>query len=112
MAGALLTNASRLMCPHGGQVVIVSAGKALAGAPVGTVASHADTFSIVGCTFTLPGPKPSPCVAIEWMTYEQRLKVGSGFALSEGSVGICKADTGAPQGKVIVAMTQPEVAAQ
>jgi hypothetical protein len=46
------------------------------------------------------------------MTYEQRLKVGSGFALSEGSVGICKADTGAPQGKVIVAMTQPRVSAK
>jgi hypothetical protein len=109
MPGPLLTVASKLICPHGGQVMIVSSNKALAGAPL---VSHKDTFTIVGCTFTLPGPKPSPCMSIEWMTYESKIDVGSGFALSTGSVGICKADTGAPQGKVIVTTTQPGVSAK
>ena len=48
MAQSLITAASTLQCPHGGQVQIVSAnGKVRAGAAVALVS---DTFTISGCT--------------------------------------------------------------
>ena len=75
MAGAALTTASVLMCPHGGSVSIVSANTRAkaAGAPIATAS---DTFMIAGCAFTLPGPTPSPCMQVQWIVPAMRLKAG------------------------------------
>ena len=107
MAGPSLTAASTLLCPHGGQVTIIPANvRAMAGgAPIATAA---DTFLVAGCAFTLPGPVPSPCVSVQWIVPGLRLKAG-GPALDAGSVGLCLAATGAPQGPVSVVATQPGV---
>lgn len=107
MAGPSLTAASTLLCPHGGQVAIISANvRAMAGgAPIATTA---DTFLVAGCTFTLPGPTPSPCVRVQWLVPGLRLKAG-GQALDAGSVGLCLAATGAPQGPVTIVATQPRL---
>jgi len=108
MAGAALTIASTLLCPHGGSVQIASASpkSSINGA---TLVTKNDTFTIVGCAFQLPGPTPSPCLSIEWVLTEAKVKIGGAATLSTGSVGICKAGSGAPQGKVIVANTQAGV---
>lgn len=108
MAGPSLTAAATLMCPHGGQVVIIpSSPRAMAGgAPIATTA---DTFVIAGCPFTLPGPTPSPCIQVQWIVPDLRVKAGGSQALDAGSVGLCMAATGAPQGPVSVVATQPRV---
>jgi hypothetical protein len=108
MAGPSLTAASTLMCPHGGQVTIIpSNSRAVAGgAPIATTA---DTFVIAGCPFTLPGPTPSPCIQVQWIVPGLRVKAGGGQAVDAGSVGLCIAATGAPQGPVSVLATQPRV---
>jgi hypothetical protein len=108
MAGAALTTASVLMCPHGGSVSIVSANTRAkaAGAPIATAS---DTFMIAGCSFTLPGPTPSPCMQVQWIVPAMRLKAGGAQALDAGSTGLCIAATGAPQGAVIVQNTQSQV---
>jgi hypothetical protein len=108
MAGASLTAASTLMCPHGGLVTIIPANsRALAGgAPMATAA---DAFVVAGCAFTLPGPVPSPCVQVQWIVPGLRVKAGGGPGLDAGSVGLCLGATGAPQGPVLVQSTQPRV---
>jgi hypothetical protein len=107
MAGPCLTAASTLLCPHGGQVTIVPANSraTAGGTPIATIA---DTFVIAGCTFTLPGPTPSPCVRVQWIMAGQRVSAGAP-ALDAGSAGLCLAATGAPQGPVSIVATQPRV---
>jgi hypothetical protein len=108
MAGPSLTAASTLLCPHGGTVTIVPANARamVAGAPLATAA---DQFIVAGCAFTLPGPVPSPCVQVQWIMPGTRVLAGGMPALDASSVGMCLAATGAPQGPVSVAATQPRV---
>jgi hypothetical protein len=108
MAGPSLTAASTLLCPHGGMVAIAPASpRAMAGgAPLVT---SSDVFTVAGCVFTLPGPVPSPCVRVQWIVPAMRVRAGGAQALDTGSVGMCLAATGTPQGPVSVAATQPRV---
>jgi hypothetical protein len=106
MAGQALTVASTLLCPHGGSVQIVAA-TPKASIQGAALVTKNDTFTVVGCPFQLPGPTPSPCLTVEWVATDMMVKVGGGPTLSTSSVGLCKAGTGAPQGTVIVAATQP-----
>ena len=106
MPGLCLTTASALMCPHGGTATIVSANlRAKAGGA--QIVTASDTCVIAGCPFVLPGPVPSPCVQVQWILPAMRLKAGGAQALDQGSVGLCIAATGAPQGPVVVQSTQP-----
>jgi len=110
MAGGTLTTASSLTCPHGGKVIIVAARTVTAGgAPI---VNADDSAQVVGCVFTLPGPTPSPCLTVQWVLPDGRASVGGGKTLSQGSVGLCKAGTGAVQGPVIISATQPKVQTQ
>lgn len=101
----LLTTASSMMCPHGGQVQAVSSNtRANAGAPI---LRGSDTFTIAGCAFTLPPPiGPHPCVTVQWIKSNLRSKAAGDFMLAADSVGLCLAGDQAPQGTVIVASTQ------
>ena len=110
MAGPSVTAASTLMCPHGGTVAIIPASpRAQAGgAPIVTAA---DTFIIAGCTFTLPGPVPSQCVRVQWIVPGMKVKHGGAPALDAGSVGLCLAATGAPQGPVSIQPAQTQTIA-
>jgi hypothetical protein len=105
MAGGMLTADATLTCPHGGKVVITPASPRAqgGGAPVATTA---DGFAIAGCTFTLPGPVPSPCVRVQWILPGQRVRRAGAQVLYADSTGLCLAATGLPQGKVTVQMTQ------
>lgn len=103
---ALLTANSTMMCPHGGTVTAVPGStKAVADAPV---LRMSDTFTIAGCSFAI-GPVPSPCVTVQWVQSAQRVQVDGDFVLNESSVGLCQAATQAPQGSVLIAVTQPTV---
>jgi hypothetical protein len=106
MAGAALTLASVLMCPHGGTVqALGEPSKAMArGAPL---LSSAASYTITGCPFQLPGPTPSPCLSVEWLLTDSSVKVSGAPTLSTSSVGLCKAASGAPQGTVVVAYAAP-----
>jgi hypothetical protein len=100
-----LTTQSSLSCPHGGTIIGTPKAPKVSfgGAPALT---KGDSFQIIGCSFTLPGGKPSPCMTIEWVTTDSKFQTGDQSTLSEASVGLCKADTGAPQGSVSVSSTQ------
>lgn len=111
MADPLITSASTLQCPHGGQVQIVSANtRAQAGAAIALVS---DTFTVSGCPFQIPAavPIPSPCILVQWIAPNVRTRVGGQPTLSHGSVGLCIGATGAPQGPVQVIASQPRARA-
>jgi hypothetical protein len=68
-----------------------------------------DVMTIAGCAFTLPGPKPSPCVTIQWSGPAQKVKVNGTAVLLQTSVGLCKSPEGAPQGPATVSGVQTKV---
>ncbi len=100
MSSPLLLQSTLVLCPHGGAAQAVpSQANARARTPV-MVAG--DTHVVAGCPFTLPGPKPSPCVRIEWSAEAQHVSVGGARALTHASVGRCLSPEGAPQGPATI----------
>jgi hypothetical protein len=106
MAG-LLTTSSQLTCPHGGMVTIVSVDtrSRAAGSPI---VRSGDTFTVAGCSFTLPAGPPHPCVRVQWLQPATQNHAGGDFALTEQSVGMCLAADQAPQGTVQIVAAQPK----
>jgi hypothetical protein len=100
-----LTTASSLLCPHGGTITGTPAeGKVtFDGAPALT---SGDSFQIAGCAFALPSGTPSPCLTVEWSVSDRKTMIDDVATLSDASVGLCKAGSGAPQGSVVIASTQ------
>ncbi len=103
----LLTRSSVMMCPHGGQVQVVTSNTRTK-ANGDFLLRASDTFTIVGCPFVL-GIPPHPCVRVQWVVPTLRSKSGGDFHLNDSSVGLCLAADQAPQGTVIVVVTQPRV---
>jgi hypothetical protein len=107
---ALLNTASTLMCPHGGTVQIISANTTTqVGGAYAALAS--DTFVIAGCPFMI-GPVPSPCVQVNWVQPAAQSQVNGTPTLTEASVGLCVAATGAVQGPVTIVVAQPQISGQ
>ncbi|MFD9452426.1 hypothetical protein ACFWBC_04940 [Streptomyces sp. NPDC059985] len=97
--GGLLTTASTLSCPHGGQVTAIAsqARTRLGGAPV---VLATDTFVISGCPFVPVSPQP--CVLVQWQLPAARGSAAAAPTLTRDSVGFCVAANGAVQGGVLV----------
>ncbi len=110
MAGKSITVNSTLQCPHGGMVQIIPT-NTRATAESGFIATIADTFVISGCPFVIPAvvPIPSPCVMVQWIVADTRVKVNGSPTLSQSSVGLCLSAVMLPQGPVIVANTQQKM---
>jgi hypothetical protein len=104
-----LTSASVMTCPHGGKVVPVP-GNLRSRAGAAALLRAADRFTVVGCPFTLPGPTYSPCLSVDWLRADPRAGGAGGGLLTTASVGICRAGSGAPQGRVQVVATQARIA--
>lgn len=106
----LLNSSSMMMCPHGGQVQIITSNtRTKAGGDF--LVRSSDTFLITGCPFNLGGP-PHPCVKVQWVVTALRSKSGGDFHLNESSVGLCLAADQVPQGPVQIVMAQPKVSGQ
>jgi len=110
MPGNTLNINSTLQCPHGGTVQIISTNTRVK-ADGAFAAMATDTFIISGCPFQIPAvvPIPSPCVTVQWIVPDTRVRANGNFTLSQGSTGICMAATGLPQGPVVVVNTQAKV---
>jgi len=110
MAGNSLTINSTLQCPHGGTVQIITTNTTTK-ADNGFVATPSDTFIISGCPFQIPAvvPIPSPCLTVQWLVPDTRVKVNGNPTLSQSSVGLCLSAAQLPQGPVTVANTQQKM---
>jgi hypothetical protein len=99
----ILTTASTVMCPHGGQAQLstTNTDALIDGAPA---LLQTDLHPIVGCAFT--PAMYSPCLTIRWVSGATQTKVGAVPVLLQNSVGLCLNAAQAPQGTAIVAQTQ------
>ena len=109
MADPLLHVGASVLCPHGGQVTISTpnARVIVGGQPVAT---FADSDTIAGCPFQVPtpgGPKPQPCIRIQWTRPAQRVIISGQPALLQTSSGICLSAEQIPQGPPNIVATQP-----
>lgn len=110
MPGEVLTTSSIVMCPHGGQAILITSNNSAfaVGSPV---LLEKDIHPVVGCPFTI-GPKYSPCIRIEWSNGTQRTSSRQNPILVKTSIGKCINAEGALQGVAIIVMTQPRVDSQ
>lgn len=107
MSGQIVTTGATLLCAHSAPVSIVSSNTRvmLGGQPAATAS---DTFSIAGCAFTV-GPKPQPCVEIQWLAPAQRVLVGGKPLVLDSSSGVCLSAEKVTQGPPTVVATQLRV---
>lgn len=83
----------------------------VSGQPVATVA---DSYVVAGCPFQVPtpgGPKPQPCVTVQWLVPAVRVAVNGQPVITRASTGLCFSVEQIPQGPPTVVATQPRVVA-
>ena len=107
---AILQDSCQIKCPHGGQCSPVTANQSVK-VDSGFALLVSDTFTISGCTFTIPGTGPHPCVTISWSGPSQKVTVNGTPVLLESSVGQCAAADQAVQGVAMVSGVQTKVSA-
>lgn len=108
MPSFLLHVGATVLCTHAGSVTIIPTNNRVlvSGQPVATLN---DTYTVMGCPFTLPGPKPQPCVTVRWLQPATRVRVNGQPVILQTSTGICQSAEQIPQGPPNVAMTQTRV---
>lgn len=95
---------------HGGTATLTTTNAKLTvdGAPA---LLESDIHPVVGCPFTLPGGKYSPCVKIEWTSGAAKMENNGTKVLTRSSIGKCISAENAPQGMAIIATTQMKTTA-
>jgi hypothetical protein len=109
MPGKFLTTSSSIQCPHGGKAVL-KAGQSRVKAGGSLVLLKSDVHQVRGCPFTLPGPKPSPCIRIEWSGGTGKVALRGKAALVRSSIGKCFSAENAFQGLAVIGSTQGRAA--
>ena len=110
MPGKLLTTASTLMCPHGGQAVLMTTNTRVA-ASRSKVLLESDVHTVTGCPFMV-GNTAVPCVRIDWSGGASRASVDGTAPLVETSIGQCLNAPGGTQGVAVIVNTQQKASAQ
>ena len=112
MPGFLLHVGAVMQCTHAAPATIAPSQPRVlvSGQPVATMAS---VIAVAGCPFTVPGPKPQPCVLVKWLMPSTRfLVMGQPAALAAGpgpGPGVCQSAEQIPAGPPIVGAVQPRV---
>ena len=114
MPGFLLHTAAVVNCTHGilAQIPPAQTRVLVGGLPVATLATK---MTVMGCPFTIPGPKPQPCVSIQWLVPAVRVTVMGQPALVQQAPGpgaaLCLSAEKIPNGPPIVGWMQARVIA-
>lgn len=115
MPGFLMHVGATAQCTHQAAVSIAPAQSRVfvGGRPVAT---SADQITVAGCPFTVPGPKPQPCVTVRWQLLAGRVRVLGRPPLLQPTPGTgpatCLSAEQAPQGPPTVSAVQTKVTAQ
>ncbi len=114
MPGFLLHVNAVVQCAHGVPSTIVPAQPRVlvSGQPVATMKAQ---MLVAGCPFTVPGPKPQPCVTVKWLMPSTRVLVlGDPVMLAPSpgpGPGLCQSAEQIPNGPPIVSTVQTRVIA-
>lgn len=108
MPGFLFHVGASAMCPHAGQVNVVSTNTRVlvTGMPVATMG---DVYLVAGCVFTIPPGKPQPCIKVQWLVPATRVLVNGQPAILQTSAGLCQSPEQIPQGPPMVVANQARV---
>lgn len=108
MPGFVLHVSMTATCPHQGPVTVAAATPKVfvGGLPVATLQ---DQYMVAGCAFTVPGPKPQPCVSVRWTTPATKVFAGGSPVLLQSSSGYCESAERIPQGPPLVTAVQTRV---
>lgn len=103
MPGSLVHVGATILCPHAGQVSVVTTNTRvfISGQPVVTLA---DIYPIAGCNSAT-----AACVIAIWIVPATRVFVNGQPVILKNSVGVCQSVTQSPQGPPNVIATQPRV---
>jgi hypothetical protein len=108
MPGPLVQVGATGMCPHGGQLSIISTNvRVTAGGQA--LATLGDQFMIAGCAFTIPPGKPQPCLKVQWLAPATRVTIGGSPAILQSSSGLCLTAEQIPQGPPTISVAQMRV---
>jgi hypothetical protein len=102
---AILQQGVTMQCPHGGTVMVTPTNMRVRVNGAFALLQN-DVFTVVGCPFMLPAPKPQPCVTVMWQAPAVKIKIGGQTVLTESSVGLCQSAEQIVQGTVIVSGAQ------
>ncbi len=111
MGVAVLTTASSVQCPHGGQATLTTA-NSVAKADGAAMLLQTDQHTISGCPFQVPvgvGTKPQPCVILRWTSGATQTKVNNTPVLLQTSSGLCYSAESIPQGPPVVVQASQRV---
>ena len=114
MPGFVVHVNAACQCTHFAPATIVPAQPRVlvSGQPVATMSSQ---ILVAGCLFTVPGPKPQPCITIKWLMPSARVLVTGQPAMLLPAPGVgpglCLSAEQIPQGPPIVSAVQPRVIA-
>jgi hypothetical protein len=108
MPGPLFHVGAAAICPHGGQVTVISSNARVlvSGMPVATMG---DVYVVAGCAFTVPPGKPQPCVKVQWLVPAARILINGQPAILQTSVGLCQSPEQIPQGPPTIVAPQVRV---
>lgn len=108
MPGMLVHVGATIMCTHGGTVSVAPGQPRvlLGGQPAATMG---DQYPVAGCPFQVPGPKPQPCVKVQWTVPATRVFVNRQPVILQTSTGIGQSAEQIPGGPPTVAVTQVRV---
>ena len=90
MPGFLFHVGATAMCPHAGQVTVISTNTRVMVSKQ-PVATMNDTFLVGGCPFVMPSVGPHPCVKVQWLVPAARVLVNRQPAILQSSTGLCLA---------------------
>src|SRR5262245_57730093 len=112
MPGFLLHVNAVMQCTHMAKATIAPSQPrvVVSGQPVATMAS---IIAVAGCPFTVPGPKPQPCMTVKWTMPSTRFLVGGQPVALLPAPGpgpaICQSAEQIPAGPPIVSAVQARV---
>ncbi len=107
---ACLTTADQIQCPHGGIATLMTSNQFVSVQASRKVLLESDVHVVAGCAFTI-GPKPSPCLRIEWTGGASSVSIAGVKVLLASSIGKCINAENAPQGVALISGTQQKVTA-
>jgi hypothetical protein len=112
MPGFLMHTGVIMQCMHQGpaQLTATQPRVFVNGLPVALLA---DPITVKGCIFTIPGPKPQPCVLVKWMMPSTRVTINGSPAMvlpTPGmGPGVCQSAEQIPQGAPVITFVQTRV---
>jgi hypothetical protein len=97
-------------CPHGGvlNIVVASPRVIVTGMPAAILT---DQGLVAVCVFTVPGPKPQPCVTTKWIAGATRVTSNGVPLLINPCVAMCLSAEQIPGGPPIITASQTRVIA-